>query len=131
MTRSYTPVLEYRQRKTLSVFLATPPWQLNGGESLPLKLQIRSTNPIAKVMWQGDTQALSLTPGANPNDPQGWSVILPAWDNSPGAHNSYRLSVMLEDSKQNRVTSNEIVLQLQPPFSLDQGDDDRFDLMAP
>lgn len=131
VTRSYTPVLEYRQRKTLSVFLATPPWQLNGGESLPLKLQIRSTNPIAKVMWQGDTQALSLTPGANPNDPQGWSVILPAWDSSPGAHNSYRLSVVLEDSKQNLVTSNEIVLQLQPPFSLDQGDDDRFDLMAP
>ena len=58
-------------------------------------------------------------------------MILPAWDSSPGAHNSYRLSVVLEDSKQNRVTSNEIVLQLQPPFSLDQGDDDRFDLMAP
>lgn len=131
VTRSSTPVLEFRQRKTLSVFLATPPWQLNPGESLPLKLQIRSANPISKVSWQGDTQALSLTPGANPNDPQGWSIIMPAWDSSPGASNRYRLSVTLEDSKQNRVTSNWITLQLQAPVALDQGSTDRFDVMAP
>ena len=131
VTRNSTPVLEYRQRKTLSVFLATPPWQLNGGESLPLKLQIRSANAITKVLWQGDTQALSLTPGANPNDPQGWSVIMPAWDNNPGAANSYRLSVTLEDSKGNQVTSNWITLQLQEPFTIDSGEEQRFDLMAP
>ena len=121
VTRSNTPVLEFRQRKTLSVFLATPPWQLNAGESLPLKLQIRSAHPISKVSWQGDTQALSLTPGADPNDPQGWSIIMPAWDASPEANNSYRLSVTLEDSKQNRVTSNWITLQVQPPVMLEQG----------
>lgn len=131
VTRSSTPVTESRQRKTLSVFLATPPWQLNGGESLPLKLQIRSASPIARVMWQGDTQALSLTPGANPNDPQGWSIIMPAWDSSPDAANRYRLSVTLEDSKGNQVTSNEITLQLQEPFSIDSGEDNRFNLMAP
>lgn len=131
VTRSNTPVLEFRQRKTLSVFLATPPWQLNAGESLPLKLQIRSANPIRKVSWQGDTQALSLTPGANPDDPQGWSIIMPAWDASPEASNSYRLSVTLEDSKQQRVTSNWITLQVQPPMMLDQASENRFDLLAP
>ena len=131
VTRSSTPVLEFRQRKTLSVFLATPPWQLHAGESLPLKLQVRSANAISKVLWQGDTQALSLTPGANPNDAQGWSIIMPAWDNSPDASNRYRLSVMLEDSKGNHVTSNEIELQVQEPFALDPVDSSRFDLMAP
>ena len=131
MTRSDTPVLSFRQRKTLSVFLATPPWQLNGGESLPLKLQIRASNAIKAVSWQGDTQALSLTPPANNNNPQGWSVILPPWDNSPGATNEYHLSVTLEDAKQQRVTSNWITLKLQPPMTLSEHADERYDLMAP
>lgn len=131
VTRNYTPVMEYRQRKTLAVFLATPPWQLNGSESLPLKLQIHSVNPIIAVSWQGDTQALSLTPPANPNDPQGWSIIMPAWDNTPGASNHYRLAVTLEDSKHNRVTSNWITLQLQQPFTLNQTEGTRFDVLEP
>ncbi|MBE5251460.1 YchO/YchP family invasin [Mixta mediterraneensis] len=131
VTRSDTPVLSFRQRKTLSVFLATPPWQLNGGESLPLKLQIRASNAIKAVSWQGDTQALSLTPPANNNNPQGWSVILPPWDNSPGATNEYHLSVTLEDAKQQRVTSNWITLKLQPPMTLSEHADERYDLMAP
>lgn len=131
VTRNYTPVLEYRQRKTLSVFLATPPWQLNAGESLPLKLQIRAANAITGVSWQGDTQALSLTPPANNQNPQGWSIIIPAWDSAPGASNSYRLAVTLEDSKQQRVTSNWITLQVEQPFAMASAGDNRFDLMAP
>lgn len=132
VSRSDTPVLSFRQRKTLSVFLATPPWQLNAGESLPLKLQVRASNPIKAVSWQGDTQALSLTPPASNADPQGWSVILPQWDDSPGASNEYRLSVTLEDSKQQRVTSNWITLKIQPPMAMDDASqDDRYDLMAP
>lgn len=132
VTRSDTPVLSFRQRKTLSVFLATPPWQLNAGESLPLKLQVRASNAIKAVSWQGDTQALSLTPPANNADPQGWSVILPQWDDSPGASNEYRLSVTLEDSKQQRVTSNWITLKIQPPMAMDPPlQDNRYDLMAP
>ncbi|WP_409429864.1 YchO/YchP family invasin [Pantoea sp.] len=131
VTRSTTPVLAFRQRKTLSVFLATPPWQLNPGESLPLKLQIHAANPIGQVSWQGDTQALSLTPSADNNDPQGWSIIMPQWDDTPGASNKYHLSVTLEDSKQQRVTSNWITLKLQPPVELAAPDSDSFDLMAP
>lgn len=131
VTRNYTPVLEYRQRQTLSVFLATPPWQLNAGESLPLKLQIRSANAIAGVSWQGDTQALSLTPPANNQDPQGWSIIMPAWDSTPGASNRYRLAVTLEDSKQQRVTSNWITLQVEQPFAMESAADNRFDLLEP
>lgn len=132
VTRSDTPVLDFRQRKTLSVFLATPPWQLTPGESLPLKLQIRHSNPIKAVSWQGDTQALSLTPPGDNSQPQGWSLIVPAWDDSPGASNEYHLSVTLEDDKQQRVTSNWITLKVQPPMRLDAGQaSDRFDIMAP
>ncbi|MEN1550948.1 inverse autotransporter beta domain-containing protein, partial [Pseudomonas aeruginosa] len=62
--RNNLPTLEYRQRKTLTVFLATPPWDLKPGETVPLKLQIRSRYGIRQLIWQGDTQILSLTPGA-------------------------------------------------------------------
>ncbi len=110
--RNTTPVLEFRQRKTLSVFLATPPWQLTAGETLTLKLQIRAANRITAVSWQGDTQALSLTPPANNTDPHGWTIIIPQWDSTPGASTQYRLSVTLEDEKQHRVPSNWITLQL-------------------
>lgn len=128
--RNTTPVLEFRQRKTLSVFLATPPWQLSPGETLPLKLQIRAANPVTAVSWQGDTQALSLTPPPDNRSPQGWSVIMPAWDSTPGASNQYRLSVTVEDDKQQRVTSNWITLQISPPMAL-EAEHTRFDLMAP
>lgn len=129
--RNTTPVLEFRQRKTLSVFLATPPWQLQPAETLTLKLQIRAVNRITAVSWQGDTQALSLTPPANNTNPHGWTVIIPPWDSSPGASNQYRLSVTLEDEKQQRVTSNWITLQVTPPISLQAPAADRFDIMQP
>lgn len=131
VTRSTTPVLEFRQRKTLSVFLATPPWQLNPGESLPLRLQIRATHPITRVSWQGDTQALSLTSSADNNAPHGWSIIMPQWDATPGASNEYHLSVTLEDSKQQRVTSNWITLKLQAPVTMQAEETETFDIMAP
>lgn len=61
--RNNLPTMEYRQRKTLSVFLATPPWDLHPGETVPLKLQVRSLHGVRHVTWQGDMQALSLTAG--------------------------------------------------------------------
>jgi len=114
---SSQPVMEFKQRKTLSVFLATPPWSLQPGETVPLKLQLRAMNSIVALSWQGDTQALSLTPPANNRNPDGWSVIVPPWDNSPGATNSYRLSVTVEDSKSQKVTSNWITLNVSPPLT--------------
>jgi len=113
------------------VFLATPPWQVQPGETLPLKLQIRHANAIKAISWQGDTQALSLTPPASNTDPQGWSIIIPAWDSSEGASNEYRLSVTLEDSKQQRVTSNWITLKLVAPVTLQGEQQNPYDLMAP
>ncbi len=117
VARNTTPVLEFRQRKTLGVFLATPPWTLQERETLPLKIQIRSSNRINGVSWQGDTQSLSLTPPANNRDPRGWSVIMPAWNPTSGASNSYRLSVTVVDDQQQRVTSNWITLTLAPPLN--------------
>lgn len=121
--RKNVPVLEFRQRKTLQVFLATPPWSLNGGETLPLVLEIKASNKVVTVSWQGDTQAVSLTPPSNPNDPQGWSLIVPQWDDAPEAINHYQLSVTLEDEKQQKVTSNWITLQVAAPLSLSSRED--------
>lgn len=131
VNRNNTPVMAFRQRKTLSVFLATPPWQVQPGETLALKLQVRNSHAINAVSWQGDTQALSLTPPAENASVQGWSIIIPAWDSSDGASNEYHLSVTLEDSKQQRVTSNWITLKLAPPVTLQAPNADSFNLMAP
>lgn len=131
VNRNNSPVMEFRQRKTLSVFLATPPWQVQPGETLALKLQVRNSNAIKAVSWQGDTQALSLTPPADNASPNGWSIIAPVWDSSEGASNEYHLSVTLEDSKQQRVTSNWITLKLAQPVTLQAADDGKFNLMSP
>ncbi|MGL4726129.1 MAG: YchO/YchP family invasin [Scandinavium sp.] len=114
--RTNLPVVEYRQRKTLSVFLATPPWDLQPGETVALKLQVRSRFKVKSLTWQGDSQALSLTPPVNRNSPDGWTVIMPAWDYSEGASNRWHLSVVAEDEKGQRVSSNEITLVLTEPL---------------
>ncbi len=121
--RKNVPVLAFRQRKTLQVFLATPPWSLKEGETLPLVLEIKTANKIAAVSWQGDTQAVSLTPPQNSHDPHGWSLIAPPWDDTPGASNHYRLSVTLEDEKQQKATSNWITLQVAAPLRPSSGEE--------
>lgn len=121
--RNNLPVVEYRQRKTLSVFLATPPWDLQPGETVALKLQIRSTHGIRALVWQGDTQTLSLTPPVDAKSEEGWSVIMPAWDAREGASNIWHLSVTVEDQKGQRVSSNEIALKLvEPVMNVPQND---------
>jgi hypothetical protein len=45
--------MEFRQRKTLSVYLATPPWDLKGARPCMLKLQIRSTHGIRRSTGKG------------------------------------------------------------------------------
>lgn len=127
--RNNLPTMEYRQRKTLSVFLATPPWDLHAGETVPLKLQVRSLHGIRHITWQGDMQALSLTAGANAESAEGWTVIMPAWDSSEGASNRWRLSVVVEDEKGQRVSSNEITLALTEPFMTMPEDDPRWRLL--
>jgi hypothetical protein len=117
--------MEFRQRKTLSVYLATPPWDLQQGETVVLKLQIRSTHGVRELHWQGDTQALSLTAPPQANSEEGWSIIMPAWDAGEGATNRWRLSVVVEDENGQRVSSNEITLSLSPPLvALPEGDRD-------
>lgn len=127
--RQNLPVMEFRQRKTLSVWLATPPWDLKPGETVMLKLQIRSAHGVRQLHWQGDAQALSLTSPANANDSDGWSIIMPAWDDSEGASNRWRLSVVVEDEKGQRVSSNEITLALTEPLLAAPADDPRWNLL--
>ncbi|QLR43487.1 YchO/YchP family invasin [Enterobacter sp. RHBSTW-00994] len=127
--RDNLPVMEFRQRKTLSVYLATPPWDLKGGETVILKLQVRSTHGIRQLHWQGDTQALSLTSPAKQSSEEGWSVIMPAWDGQEGASNRWRLSVVVEDEDGQRVSSNEITLTVVPPLIALPNDDPRWKLL--
>ncbi|MGL9773003.1 MAG: hypothetical protein ACR5LG_01155 [Sodalis sp. (in: enterobacteria)] len=74
--RTAVPVLEFKQRKTLSVFLATPPWSLQPGSSLALEVQVSARYRLTVVSWQGDTRALSLTLPADSRQPDVWSIIL-------------------------------------------------------
>lgn len=127
--RNNFPTMEYRQRKTLTVFLATPPWDLQPGETVPLKVQIRSRHGVRHVTWQGDTQALSLTAGAKADSAEGWTIIMPAWDSSEGATNRWRLSVVVEDEQGQRVSSNEITLSLTEPFMAMPDNDPRWKLL--
>ncbi|QMF21969.1 YchO/YchP family invasin [Citrobacter freundii] len=123
--RNNLPTMEYRQRKTLAVFLATPPWDLTPGESVALKLEVRSLHGIRHLTWQGDTQALSLTAGTTTRSAEGWTIIMPKWDSSDGATNRWRLSVVVEDEQGQRVSSNEITLSLTEPFSAVSENDPR------
>ncbi|WP_449548529.1 YchO/YchP family invasin [Lelliottia amnigena] len=127
--RTSLPVMEFRQRKTLSVYLATPPWDLTPGETVVLKLQVRSTHGVRQLHWQGDTHALSLTSPANVNSDEGWSVIMPAWDASEGAANRWKLSVIVEDKDGQRVSSNEITLSLSQPLVALPDDDGGYQLL--
>lgn len=114
--RDNLPVVEYRQRKTLAVYLATPPWDLQPGETVQLKLQIRSLHGIKSLSWQGDTQALSLTSPVEANSTDGWSVIMPRWSSEAGASNRWHLSLVVEDKTGQRVSSNKITLALTEPL---------------
>ena len=127
--RDSLPVIAFRQRKTLSVYLATPPWDLKGGETVMLKFQIRSARGVRQLHWQGDTQALSLTSPANSTKSDGWSVIMPAWDDREGASNRWRLSVVVEDENGQRVSSNEITLTVVQPLIALPNDDPRWKLL--
>lgn len=127
--RDSLPVMAFRQRKTLSVYLATPPWDLKGGETVMLKFQIRSARGVRQLHWQGDTQALSLTSPANSTKSDGWSVIMPAWDDREGASNRWRLSVVVEDENGQRVSSNEITLTVVQPLIALPNDDPRWKLL--
>ncbi|AXF75999.1 hypothetical protein AV903_07980 [Erwinia tracheiphila] len=126
-----TPVMAFRQRKTLSVFFVSLPWQARPGEVLPLKVQVRNVNLIKAISWQGDTRALSLTSPANHASSQGWSTIIPQCDNSSDVTGEYHLSVTFEDSQRQCVSSNWITLKLSPPVVLESSDDNHFDLIAP
>ena len=94
-----------------------------------LKLQVRSTHGIRQIHWQGDTQALSLTAPANTHSSDGWSVIMPAWDDSDGAKNRWHLSAVVEDEKGQRVSSNEITLAVVQPLVALPDDDPRWKLL--
>lgn len=108
------------------MFLATPPWDLKHGETVPLKLQIRSRYGIRQLIWQGDTQILSLTPGAQANSAEGWTLIMPDWQNGKGQAITGDCRWLWKITGQ-RVSSNEITLTLVEPFDALSNDELRWE----
>ena len=82
---------------------------------------------IRQLICQVDTQILSLTPGAQANSAEGWTLIMPDWQNGEGASNHWRLSVVVEDNQGQRVSSNEITLTLVEPFDALSNDELRWE----
>ena len=54
---------------------------------------------------------------------------MPAWDDSEGASNRWRLSVVVEDNDGKRVSSNEITLAVAQPLVALPTDDPRWKLL--
>lgn len=127
--RNTLPEVAFRKAKTLSVFLATPPWELRSGETVVLKLQVNSANGIRAISWQGDTQTLSLTPPAAGLSADGWTVIVPPWNDAEGASNKWRLSATVEDNRGRKVSSNVITLTSTVPLTAAPEHDERYDLL--
>ncbi len=96
--RNSLPVMEYRQRKSLTVYLATPPWNLSSYETVELKLQIHDEYGVKSLTWQGDTTALSLTPPASNNSTDGGASLCRVGLYAR-ASNTWHLSVVVEDKK--------------------------------
>ncbi|HHU9772490.1 TPA: inverse autotransporter invasin YchO, partial [Escherichia coli] len=61
------------------------------------------------------------------NSVEGWTLIMPDWQNREGASNHWRLSVVVEDNQGQRVSSNEITLTLVEPFDALSNDELRWE----
>ncbi|STI76326.1 invasin [Escherichia coli] len=65
--------------------------------------------------------------GAQANSAEGWTLIMPDWQNGERASNHWRLSVVVEDNQGQRVSSNEITLTLVEPFDALSNDELRWE----
>ncbi len=54
---------------------------------------------------------------------------MPAWDDSEGAKNTWRLTAVVEDKDGQRVSSNEITLSVVQPLVAMPADDPRWKLL--
>lgn len=107
--RNYDIVLEYKEKEgVLELDLAAVPGDLLEGDIYIMQPLVRSKYRITAVNWNGDTVPLSMKATGGADNPQGWSITLPAWDPSPEATNRYQLSLTLTDEKDRQVTSNTV-----------------------
>jgi adhesin/invasin len=106
--RNYDIVLEYREKQVLSVDLAAVPTTLLEGDTYMMQPLVRSKYTITAVRWNGDVVPLSLKATAGDNNPQGWQITLPTWDPTPGASNTYHLSISVTDEHDHKQTSNDV-----------------------
>lgn len=109
--RNYDIVLEYKEKEGLmSLDLAAVPADLLEGDVYVMKPLLRSKYKVTAVSWNGDIVPLAITATAGDNNPDGWRITLPAWDASPGATNSYQLSITVTDENGRQITSNPVTI---------------------
>ncbi|MFC0226934.1 inverse autotransporter beta domain-containing protein [Serratia aquatilis] len=107
--RNYDIVLEYKEKDgVFDLDLSSVPGDLLEGDSYMMQPLVSSKYRITAVNWNGDVIPLSVMATAGTDNPQGWTIKLPAWDSAPEATNLYHLSVTLTDEKGRQVTSNTV-----------------------
>lgn len=107
--RNYDIVLEYKEKDGLfELDLASVPSELLEGDNYIMQPLVNSKYRITEVTWNGDVKPLSIVATQGVDNPQGWSITLPAWDSNLNATNRYHLSITLANEKGRRITSNTV-----------------------
>lgn len=111
VNRYAVPDLPYQSQQSFQVYLATKTVQVHPGQSLALRMMVTPSQKNTQLHWQGDTGLLSLTPPANKNKTQDWTVIMPTHQQAGDHPSDYSLAVVVDNGNQ-QVRSNTLHFSL-------------------
>ncbi|HCM9622125.1 TPA: inverse autotransporter beta domain-containing protein, partial [Enterobacter cloacae subsp. cloacae] len=110
--RNNNIVLEYRKKKTLRLHTAD---LITGraGEQKSLGVSLTSTYGLARIEW--DAAALNAAGGKVVQNGSDYAVVLPAYQNTQQAVNTYTVSGVAVDTKGNRSDRSDTQVTVQAP----------------
>lgn len=110
--RNNNIVLEYRKKETLRLHTAD---LITGraGEQKSLGVSVTSTYGLARIEW--DAAALSAAGGKVVQNGSDYAVVLPAYQATPQAVNTYTVSGVAVDTKGNRSDRSDTQVTVQAP----------------
>ncbi|MCK8148097.1 inverse autotransporter beta domain-containing protein [Citrobacter sedlakii] len=110
--RNNNIVLEYRKKETLRLQTAD---LITGraGEQKSLGVYVTSTYALARIEW--DAAALSAAGGKVVQNGSDYAVVLPAYQNTQQAVNTYTVSGVAVDTKGNRSDRSDTQVTVQAP----------------